>query len=337
MKRSLTCIGALALLSACSAPADEVAPESVALVTLAAVATQAVGDTVTLYGVADGGPGGRASLVAPIEARLVAIDTPVGSAVRQGQSILRFSPGPTAALEIAKARNDAQVANAAYARALRMRGDGLMSDADVETTRAAQASANAAVHSLAGRSLVLKAPIAGHVKAITAVPGDIVAGGTTVGSVSGNGAARARFGIDPTLVRNLKAGARVILSRAGGMDSIGSTIVTVDPVVDAQSKLASVYAALPASSPIRPGETLTGRVALSASASFLAIPYGALLDDAGQPYVFVVAKGIANRRDIVTGPTDGDRVAVIRGLAAGDRVVVQGGTALEDGMKVRLK
>jgi multidrug efflux pump subunit AcrA (membrane-fusion protein) len=69
----------------------------------------------------------------------------------------------------------------------------------------------------------------------------------------------------------------------------------------------------------------------------LAIPYAALLDDAGQPFVFVVVKGTAHRRDIVTGPSDGRIVAVTKGLSPGERVVVEGGTALDDGMKVRLK
>ncbi len=331
------CIAGLALLSACSSPAEEDAPAPEALVTVAAVVRQQVGETVRLFGVADTGPGGKASLVAPIEARLIAIDAPVGSPVGPGQPVLRLAPGPTAALDMAKARSDAQTANAAYARALRMRADGLASNAEVETARAGQASANATVRSLTGRSLVLRAPFAGHVEAISAAPGDIIAAGTTLASISGNGAVRIRFGLDPVLGRRVNAGAPMTVSRAGDSGKLPSTVVSVDPVVDPQTRLASLYVRLPASSSIRAGEALTGTITMSGSSDAIVIPYGALLDDAGQPYVYVVVRGLAHRRDILTGVSDGNQVAVLRGLAVGEQVVVDGGTALEDGMKVRLK
>ncbi|MEJ7933895.1 efflux RND transporter periplasmic adaptor subunit [Sphingobium sp. AN558] len=337
MKTTWIGLAGLTLLCACSAPSNEDTPEPVALVTVATAVPQTVGETVKLYGIADSGPGGQASLVAPIEARLVAIDTSIGTAVGQGQAVLRLIPGPTATLEIAKARSDVQAATAAYARAQRLRADGLMSDADVETARAAKATASATIQSLTGRSLTLRAPMAGHVEGITARPGDIIAAGTSIASISGNGPARARFGVDPGLVRSIRAGAAVTLARAGALDRFPSHIESVDPLVDPQTRLASVYAILPAASQVRTGEALTGEVVMSGGGSALVIPYRALLDDAGQPFVFVVAKGVANRRDIATGANDGTHVAVLRGLKMGDQVVIDGGTALQDGMKVRLR
>ncbi len=335
--RALSFMVVLGLLSACSSPIEEEAPAPEALVTTAPVTRQNVDETVQLYGVADSGPGGKASLVAPIEARLVAIDAPVGTAVMQGQAVLHLSPGPTAALDIAKARTEAQTANAAYARALRLRSDGLVSDADVETARSAQANANAAVRSMTGKSLVLRAPLAGHVEAISAAPGDVIAAGTTMAFVSGNGAARARFGMEPGLIGQVKVGARISIARAGETKGgLVSVVSSVDPAVDSQTRLSSLYADLPTGS-IRPGESLTGAVATGGGAASLVIPYGALLDDAGQPYVYVVARGIAYRRDIVTGASDGRHVAVLHGLGVGDNVVLEGAAALEDGMKVRLK
>lgn len=337
MKTALFSIAVLALLGACSAPAPEDTSEPVALVKVANTVRQSVGESVTLYGVADAGPGGQASLVAPIEARLMTIEAPAGTAVRQGQTVMRLSPGPTATLDIAKARSDAQTANAAFARAQRLRVDGLMSDADVETARAAKSSANAALQSLTGRSLTLRAPIAGHVEGITAQPGDIVAAGNTIGSISGNGAVRVRFGVDPAQIGAIQIGAPVTIARAGGGERLRSQVSSVDPIVDPQMKLASIYVNLPAASQGRKGEAMTGKLTLSHGPATLVVPYAALLDDAGQPYVFVITNGVAHRRDITTGPDDGQNVAVLRGLSAGSKVVVEGGTALEDGMKVRLK
>ncbi|MFD1103845.1 efflux RND transporter periplasmic adaptor subunit [Sphingobium olei] len=336
MKRIVPAI-ALMLLAACSQAPQEDSPEPQALVKLAVVGRQAVGETIRLYGVADSGPGGRADLFAPIEARFIAIDAPVGSAVQQGQAIVRLAPGPTAMLDMAKARSDAQAADAAYARAVRMRGDGLMSDADVETARAAKASADATLTSLTGRSLTLRAPRAGYVESITGTPGDLIPAGTSVVTIGGTGAIRAHFGVDPAFVRNLRTGAAIAIMTAGNGRAIPARLSAVDPMVDPQTKLAAAYADLPAGTTLRPGETLTGDATIKGTQDALAIPYAALLDDAGQPFVFVVVKGTAHRRDIVAGSSDGAVVVVTKGLAPGDQVVVEGGTALDDGMKVRLR
>lgn len=67
------------------------------------------------------------------------------------------------------------------------------------------------------------------------------------------------------------------------------------------------------------------------------VPYSAVLDDGGQPFVFVVTKGVAHRRDVRLGASNGVTISVASGIALGDQVVIEGGTALEDGMKVRTK
>ena len=72
------------------------------------------------------------------------------------------------------------------------------------------------------------------------------------------------------------------------------------------------------------------------SASALTIPYAALLDDAGQAYVFVVGRrrrASARRRDRSRRAATASRST--KGLKPGERVVIEGGTAVEDGMKVR--
>ena len=85
------------------------------------------------------------------------------------------------------------------------------------------------------------------------------------------------------------------------------------------------------------GQPLSGEVTLEQSSSATTIPYEALLDDGGQPYVFVVAAEIAHRKDVELGASDGTTVAIVSGVRVGDMVVTRGGTALDDGTKVRTK
>jgi RND family efflux transporter MFP subunit len=293
---------------------------------------------VTLYGAVENDAYGRHVLAAPIEARLVAIDAPVGTAVRAGQVVARLAPSPTSRVDLAKARSDAAAARSAYARAQRLRADGLASDADVETARAAAETATATSASMAASSgaLTLRTPAAGFIETIAFAPGDIVPAGSAVATLAASGRLRARFGIDPTLAGRLHRGMALHAATPDGK-TIDLPIQSVDPVVDPQTRLASVFATVPAGAGIGANATLTATVSLAGGGAALSVPYAALLDDAGQPYVFVVANGVAHRREVELGPVGGDRVAIARGLKPGDRVVTAGGTAIEDGMKVRTK
>lgn len=336
MTRTTICGFAL-LLAGCSGAADDAKePEPVALVKLAPVAQGGGGQQVTVYGAAEAGGLGKVTLVAPAEATVVAIDAPAGTQVGQGQVVARLAASPTTRVDLVKASSDAQASDAALARALRLHADGLVSNAEVDSARAAAQSAKALRSSMAQRAsgLTLRAPAAGVVESVTPVVGDLVQPGAAVASVVRPGNVRVRFGIDPGTARLIRAG--MVLSIAGNAarTPLAVKVASISPVVDPQTRLASVYADIPAGSGISPGEALTATIG-GGGTTALTIPYAALLDDAGQPYVYVVVGGVAHRRDVATQPSSGDRVSVTRGLKLGERVVVEGGTAVEDGMKVR--
>ncbi|MGN6820810.1 MAG: efflux RND transporter periplasmic adaptor subunit [Sphingomonas sp.] len=283
---------------------------------------------------------GKHVLAAPVEATVVSVEAPVGTQVGAGQVVVRLAPSPTSRLDYAKAATDAAAAQAAYARAQRLRADGLASDADVETARAAAQTAGATRASLGARNgaLTLRAPAAGFVESIASAPGDIVAPGTAVASIAGSGNLRARFGIDPALATKIRPGMALRVTPPSGVP-FSAPVLSIDPVVDPATRLAALFVNVPAGSGIGANAALNGQLTLggSNSGAALTIPYAALLDDAGQPYVFVVVKNVAHRRDVEIGPVSGDRVVILKGVKPGEKVVTEGGTALEDGMQVRTK
>lgn len=329
-------------LAACSGGggAEDQAPAPVALVKLAPVDQGGVVNRVTLYGAAEAGAAATATLAAPAEAQVVRIVAPVGTQVGVGQVVAQLAPAPTTRLDLVKAQADARAADAAYARAQRLRKEGLVGNAEVDQARAAAAAADATRASLGQRagSLTLRAPVAGFVQTVSANPGDLVQPGTAVATIARTGDLRAHLGADPSVARALHPGLAVLIGAIAGRTAFSVPITSVAPVVDPQTKLASVFANLPAQAGFGVGETLTGTVAVGGGGgAALTVPYAALLDDGGQPYVFVVANGVAHRRDVTTGATEGDRLAITKGLRAGERIVVEGGTAIEDGMKVRTR
>ncbi len=333
-------ISGLALLvTACSSGSDsgDNAADPVALVKVAPVTEGASAQQQTIYGAAESGPGGKMSLVAPIEAKVFEIVAPVGTPVRQGQVVVRLTASPTTRVDAAKAVIDAAAANAAFARAQRMRADGLMSDADVETARASAASANALRASFASRAgdLTLRAPSVGVVDTVAVATGDLLQPGAAVATVTRVSDVRVRFGVDPDTARSIHPGVQLIIAGGAGRAPVSATVEAVNGAVDAQTKLTAVFARIPAGSGILPGQSLTATIDIGKTSAAMSVPYSALLDDAGQAYVYIVSGGAAHRRDVVSQPASGDHATIVKGLKPGERVVVEGGTALEDGMKVR--
>nr|WP_295661960.1 efflux RND transporter periplasmic adaptor subunit [Polymorphobacter sp.] len=330
----------LALLAACSSAPDaaEKPADPVATVRTAVATSGSAARTVALYGVAEAGAGAERALAIEVEARLARIAAPSGTAVHAGQVIAVLTPTPTSRLEAAKAASDASVANLALARAQRLRADGLMSNAEVETARAAATAASATRSAVGARaaSLTIRAPADGTVQALTARPGDIVAAGVAVATIATKGEARARFGIDPVLAAQVRAGQPLQITRPSGGAPIAAIVAGVDPQVDPTTRLASVFARFAPGSRVSPGEALGAMLPVGGGVtSGVVLPYAALLDDGGRSYVFVVKNGVAQSRNVVPGNSAGDSISIASGIAPGERVVVAGGTAIDDGMKVR--
>jgi len=335
----MTALLPLMLLAGCgsgggensAAKADPIAQVRTAQATMGATA-----DRTIVYGATEAGPGGARSLIAPAETIIDRILAPNGTVVRAGEVIATLKPSRTTATDLAKASADASAAAAAYARARRLRTDGLASDADVETARAAAETARATLANLGvGRAgVTLRAPIAGVVQGLAGRSGDQVAAGATVASIARTGGLRAHFAIDPAIAQRVKIGEPLELASISGDSRATVRVDGLDMQVDPSTRLASIYGDVPPGFEVGPGEALRGSLSLAAHASGITIPYGALLDDGGRSYVFVVKGGVAHERDVLPGNSAGDRIQILKGLSAGEKVVTEGGTALEDGMKV---
>lgn len=330
----------LMLLAGCGSGGGEDAAgktDPVAQVRTAPATMGATTEQTIVYGVTEAGPGGERSLIAPAEVIVDRIFAPNGTAVRAGEVVATLKPSRTTATDLAKADADAASSDAAYARAKRLRADGLASDADVETARAAAETARAARANLGiGRGgMMLRAPIAGVVQGLSAKTGDQVAAGATIASIAVKGDLRAHFGIDPAIAQRVKLGQPLELSSVSGSSHATISIDGLDTQVDPTTRLASVYGDVPAGFGVGPGEAVRGSLSLAAKANGITIPYGALLDDGGRSYVFVIRGGVAHEQDVSPGSSTGNRVQILKGLSAGDKVVTEGGTALEDGMRVR--
>jgi RND family efflux transporter MFP subunit len=79
------------------------------------------------------------------------------------------------------------------------------------------------------------------------------------------------------------------------------------------------------------------QAAVPAAQPVTLVPKGAVREENGNRYAFVVRENTVERRAIQTGGIDGDRLEVVAGLKPGDRVVIAPPPELNEGAIVRLR
>ena len=108
-------------------------------------------------------------------------------------------------------------------------------------------------------------------------------------------------------------------------------VATLSPRVDPVTRSLAVRAELPnADGMLRPGMFMSVKLRGRENPT-LVLPEQALVPEDGRNYVFVVADGRAQRREVTTGLRRPGSVAIVQGLADGERVIVDGTFKARDG------
>jgi membrane fusion protein (multidrug efflux system) len=112
-------------------------------------------------------------------------------------------------------------------------------------------------------------------------------------------------------------------------------VARVSPVVDALTGTFKITVEVSDSSrSLKPG--MFGRISIvyDKHENALQIPRNAIIQEAGDPAVFIVDGETAQRRPVTTGYVEGSRIEILDGLADGERIVLIGQAGLKDGSKV---
>lgn len=113
------------------------------------------------------------------------------------------------------------------------------------------------------------------------------------------------------------------------------TVARVSPVVDPLTGTFKITIEVSdASRSLKPG--MFGRISIvyDKHENALQIPRNAIIQEAGDPAVFVVDGDTAHRRLVSTGYVQGARVEILDGLTDGERLVLVGQAGLKDGSRV---
>lgn len=290
---------------------------------------------------------GSASLEARAEAQVVAKTSGValqvlveeGDVVRAGQVLVRID-ADRARLNLAQADVQVKKLEANFRRASELVKQQMVSVGDHDQLRFDLENARAMLR-MAQLELSytnVTAPISGVVASRSIKPGNFVQINTPIIRIVDNSRLEATLNVPERDLTTLRAGlpVRMQVDALAGKTFEG-VVDRIAPVVDAGSGTFRVVCAFdPDDGALQPGMFARIGIDYDSRGAALAIPRTALLEDDGEPAVYVVRDGKAVRTAITTGYVDGGFIEVRDGLAEGERVVTAGKVALRDGSAVQV-
>jgi len=282
--------------------------------------------------------------------RLAEVLVNVGDVVKRGQVLATFAPESMqvdllqtrAAVAEAEATLGDAAANAERAKGLRAAG--ALSEATINqyvtAERTARARLDAQRAALQARQIkvgqtAVVAPDAGVISSRSATVGAVLPAGQELFRLIRQGRLEWRAEVPSSDLAQIKPGARVKVTPAGG-EPIAGIVRMVAPTVDPQTRNGIVYVDLPAPGSARAGMFARGQFEVG-SATALTLPQSAVQLREGFSYVFKVGPdNKVTQTKIETGRRFGDRIEVTGGLGADARVVAMGGGFLAEGDTVRI-
>ncbi len=285
--------------------------------------------------------------------RLVEILAEVGDSVRAGQVLARFDAATLRAEEaelVASVRQAAASLREAEAnrdRALALKERNLLSEqevtrqvtqADITLAQLAAAEARLATHRLELAYTEVKAPDAGVVSTRSATLGAVAQPGEELFRLIRQRRLEWRGELTAQQLARVAPGDAVELVLPGG-ETVTARVRQVAPTLRDETRLALVYADLPADTGARAGMYAEGRVLLAQTAA-LVVPAASVVIRDGRSYVFSLSGedggARVTARQVEVGRRAGDGVEIRAGVAPGTRIVEQGAGFLNDGDLVRV-
>jgi membrane fusion protein, multidrug efflux system len=339
MKMRVTVI-AIALLGLAQAAVAQQHPS--VLVQLATAEQGSLHPSVGAYGTVAADPAHVTVIALPRDGVISSVSVRTGQVIDVGQAVVAFESAPSAVATYEQAQSAVTLAQQDLARTQELSKQQLATNAQVAAAQRTLADAEAQLRAqkqigAERQTQILQAPAAGVVIAINVGPGERVAANTAVASIAPRDQLIVNLGLEPEDALQLPVGAEVSLhSPQSARVSFTGKIQSVDALMDPKSRLVNAVATIPQdiAAKLILGMVMEGMVQLPAKPGIV-VPHSALTTGPNGPSVFVVANGVAQRRDVEVLMETDQSALIAKGVMAGEMVVVGGNAGLTDGMHVR--
>jgi len=180
----------------------------------------------------------------------------------------------------------------------------------------------------------VKTPVGGVISVRNAKVGAIAAGaGNPLFTIIRDNAIELKADVAEGDLLKLKPGQLVHMSVAGTSTKVEGKVRTVDPVIDAITRLGSVRIDIDDPANARIGMYASAEVVIS-ERKVLSLPLTAVTSEKGGFSVRKITDGRVKLTKVATGVQDGDYIEISSGLALDDIVVEKAGAYVRDGDRI---
>lgn len=299
-------------------------------------------------------PYAEAAVKAKVPGEIKELTVREGDAVRAGQVIGRIDPTEASAqlaekradLEAARAQLDVAAKNLATQRALLERNfisqtafDSTQGNHQVAAARLKAAEAAVAVATKVLGDTALVAPMDGVVAARNAQRGERVAVDARVVTLVDVRRLELSAPLPAAEIAAVRVGQEIEF-RVDGFDGRVFTgrVERINPAAAAGSRSIEVYGVIDNPDQLlRGGLFAEGRLIVGRSDQALVVPAGAVREEGGERFVYVLDQGRLARRAVTPGLRDADQVQVLSGLRAGELVVRHNLDTLNEGAQALIR
>lgn len=241
-------------------------------------------------------------------------------------------------------------------RALKLRDQGILPDAELESAeanfRVAETKFQLAVEEVRQKQAVLAqrraqvevakqeladtkifAPFNGRVVERRAQVGEILSIASPIASIVRMDPLRLRIEISERDSQKIKIDQTVRLTIDGDTNHFTGHIKRLSPVISEQARTLTVEADFANDGGLRPGAFARAEVVVSSQERTLMLPTEAVASFAGLEKVFLAKDGKASERGVITGRSARGRVEILSGIKEGDVVVLAPGN-LQNGQLI---
>ncbi len=185
----------------------------------------------------------------------------------------------------------------------------------------------------------VRAPVSGVVAEKIANVGDVASGTQKLFTIIGNGALELQALVPENQLPQLRISAPVqITSDSDRRVNLSGSIREIAPLVNAQSRQATVKIDIPATNLLRPGMFVRAAINTT-TATGITVPSKAVLpqsDGSASVFLLLGEDKVQARRVELGSTVNGDIVEIKNGIQVGDRIVVAGAGYLKDGDRVQV-
>jgi membrane fusion protein (multidrug efflux system) len=257
----------------------------------------------------------------------------VGDYVREGQTVVAF-PQNNQTTQYYQIKAQLDLAGQTYRRMQNMYNEGVVSKQELDSAKT-NYEVNRANLNVSDDSLRAKAPLSGYITQMNVRPTDNVSSGDPLFTVSNLDLIEARIWASSQEIKQIKTGQKMRLNWDG--TQFEGNVSQVSRIMDGEKKAFAVKALFKNKAKIlTSGVTADVAIETYYNAQAVTVQRQDLVTENGKQFVYIVADGVAVKREVGLGAEQGSKVEIISGLNPGEALIVEGNQLVGDRTKVKI-